>query len=106
MVDDLHSRGIKVLLWQIPLLETGQSEDGHEQVLAEGEAMVREGHAVREADGAAYLNRGWWFPKSLMPVDQEVRAVAGTGWVCGAGWATAATSGPAGHGAMPTYFVS
>ncbi|SER94884.1 Galactose mutarotase-like [Pedococcus cremeus] len=68
MVDDLHSRGIKVLLWQIPLLKTEQSEDGlHEQVLAEGEAMVREGHAVREADGTAYLNRGWWFPKSLMP---------------------------------------
>jgi alpha-glucosidase (family GH31 glycosyl hydrolase) len=68
MVDDLHSRGIKVILWQIPLLKTDQSEDGlNEQVLAEGEAMVREGHAVREADGTAYLNRGWWFPKSLMP---------------------------------------
>ncbi|GAA2168047.1 TIM-barrel domain-containing protein [Pedococcus bigeumensis] len=68
MVDDLHSRGIKVILWQIPLLKTAQSEDGlHEQVLAEGEAMVHEGHAVREADGTAYLNRGWWFPKSLMP---------------------------------------
>ena len=68
MVDDLHSRGIKVILWQIPLLKTALSEDGlHEQVLAEGEAMVREGHAVREADGTAYLNRGWWFPKSLMP---------------------------------------
>ena len=68
MVDDLHSRDIKVVLWQIPLLKTAQSEDGlHEQVLAEGQAMVREDHAVREADGTAYLNRGWWFPKSLMP---------------------------------------
>ena len=68
MVDDLHSRGIKVILWQIPLLKTALSEDGlHDQVLAEGEAMVREGHAVREADGTPYLNRGWWFPKSLMP---------------------------------------
>jgi alpha-glucosidase (family GH31 glycosyl hydrolase) len=68
MVDDLHARGIKVILWQIPLLKTAASEDGlHEQVLAEGEAMVRGGHAVREADGTAYLNRGWWFPKSLMP---------------------------------------
>jgi len=68
MVDDLHARGIKVVLWQIPLLKTSLSEDGlHEQVLHEGEAMVREGHAVREADGTAYLNRGWWFPKSLMP---------------------------------------
>ena len=68
MVADLHTRGIKVVLWQIPLLKTASSEDGlHEQVLHEGEAMVREGHAVREADGTAYLNRGWWFPKSLMP---------------------------------------
>jgi alpha-glucosidase (family GH31 glycosyl hydrolase) len=68
MVDELHSRGIKVILWQIPLLKTARTEDGlHRQVLAEGEAMIREGHAVREADGTAYLNRGWWFPKSLMP---------------------------------------
>jgi alpha-glucosidase (family GH31 glycosyl hydrolase) len=68
MVDELHARGIKVILWQIPLLKTDRTEDGlHRQVLAEGEAMVREGHAVREADGTAYLNRGWWFPKSLMP---------------------------------------
>lgn len=68
MVDELHARGIKVLLWQIPLLKTDQSGDGlHEQVRAEAEAMVRDGHAVREADGRPYLNRGWWFPKSLMP---------------------------------------
>ncbi|WP_392542382.1 TIM-barrel domain-containing protein [Oryzobacter telluris] len=68
MVDDLHARGIKVVLWQIPLLKTAQSEDGlGEQVLAEGAAMVAGDHAVREADGRPYLNRGWWFPKSLMP---------------------------------------
>lgn len=68
MVDDLHSRGIKVVLWQIPLLKTAASEDGlGEQVLAEGAAMVAGDHAVREADGTPYLNRGWWFPKSLMP---------------------------------------
>lgn len=68
MVDELHSRDVKVLLWQIPLLKTARSEEGlHEQVLAEGAAMVDGGHAVREADGTAYLNRGWWFPQSLMP---------------------------------------
>ncbi len=68
MVDDLHARGIRVILWQIPLLKTALSEDGlHDQVLAEGDAMVRDGHAVLEADGRPYLNRGWWFPKSLMP---------------------------------------
>lgn len=74
MVEDLHARGIRIILWQIPLLKTAASEDGlHAQVLAEGEAMVRGDHAVREADGTAYLNRGWWFPRSLMP-DLSVQA--------------------------------
>lgn len=68
MVAALHEQGIKVILWQIPLLKTAQSEEGlHEQVLADGAALVASGHVVREADGTPYLNRGWWFPKSLMP---------------------------------------
>lgn len=68
MVEELHARGIRVVLWQIPLLKTAASEEGlHEQVLAEGAAMVEGDHAVREADGRPYLNRGWWFPRSLMP---------------------------------------
>jgi alpha-glucosidase (family GH31 glycosyl hydrolase) len=29
--------------------------------------MVRDGHAVLEADGSPYHNRGWWFPQALMP---------------------------------------
>jgi 1,3-alpha-isomaltosidase len=65
MVDELHSRGVKVILWQIPLLKT-DPELG-EQVRAEARAMVRDGHAVLEADGSPYHNRGWWFPKALMP---------------------------------------
>ncbi|GIF45990.1 galactose mutarotase-like protein [Asanoa ferruginea] len=68
MVAELHDRDIKVLLWQIPLLKTAESEPGlHSQVLAEGSALVAGGHAVLEADGTPYLNRGWWFPKSLLP---------------------------------------
>lgn len=65
MVDELHARGIKVILWQIPLLKT-DPELGP-QVHADGRAMVRDGHAVLEADGSPYHNRGWWFPKALMP---------------------------------------
>jgi alpha-glucosidase (family GH31 glycosyl hydrolase) len=64
MIDELHARGIKVILWQIPLQKT---EFAAGQVAADAEAMVREGHAVLEADGTAYLNRGWWFPKARMP---------------------------------------
>jgi alpha-glucosidase (family GH31 glycosyl hydrolase) len=64
MIDELHARGIKVILWQIPLQK---SEFSTGQVAADADAMVREGHAVREADGTAYHNRGWWFPQALMP---------------------------------------
>jgi alpha-glucosidase (family GH31 glycosyl hydrolase) len=65
MIDELHSRGIKVILWQIPLQKTDPELTG--QVLADARTMVREGHAVLEADGRAYKNRGWWFPQALMP---------------------------------------
>jgi alpha-glucosidase (family GH31 glycosyl hydrolase) len=64
MIDELHARGIKVILWQIPLQK---SEFSAGQVAADADAMVREGHAVLEADGTAYHNRGWWFPQALMP---------------------------------------
>ncbi|WP_372594328.1 TIM-barrel domain-containing protein [Actinotalea sp.] len=70
MIDDLHSRGIKVVLWQIPLQKTevdlGPDVPQDSQVLVDGRAMVAGGHAVLEADGSPYHNRGWWFPRSLM----------------------------------------
>ncbi|NTW41417.1 MAG: glycoside hydrolase family 31, partial [Cellulomonadaceae bacterium] len=70
MVADLHARGIKVVLWQIPLQKTehdlGPGVPPDSQVLVDGRSMVAEGHAVLEADGSAYHNRGWWFPQALM----------------------------------------
>ncbi|OJX97049.1 MAG: glycoside hydrolase family 31 [Micrococcales bacterium 73-15] len=75
-IDDLHARGIRVLLWQIPLLktdgtialdETPWTDEQTRQVLADGAALERSGHVVREADGSAYRNRGWWFPRALLP---------------------------------------
>lgn len=71
MIDELHRRGIKVVLWQIPLLKTrfdlGPDVPEDAQVLADGRAMIAGDHAVREADGSPYHNRGWWFPQALMP---------------------------------------
>lgn len=62
MIDDLHARGIKVVLWQIPLLKTEHDLPG----VAPDAQVLADGHAVREADGTPYHNRGWWFPRALM----------------------------------------
>jgi len=70
LIDELHGRGIRVVLWQIPLQKTrhdlGPDVPEDSQVLVDGRAMVERGHAVLEADGSPYHNRGWWFPQALM----------------------------------------
>jgi alpha-glucosidase (family GH31 glycosyl hydrolase) len=65
MVDELHRRGIKLLLWQIPLLKARPAPQG--QARADRDTAVMRGYVVREADGRPYRNRGWWFPTALMP---------------------------------------
>lgn len=71
MVDELHERDIKVLLWQIPL----QKMRPHPKHQAAIDARQILDKGVREADGRPYRNRGWWFPLALMPdlSSQEVR---------------------------------
>ncbi len=65
MVEGLHGRGVKVLLWQIPLLKMRPHPRG--QLAADARAAVAGGFVVTEADGRPYRNRGWWFPLALMP---------------------------------------
>ncbi|MFL5953209.1 MAG: TIM-barrel domain-containing protein [Gaiellaceae bacterium] len=62
MVDDLHASGIKVLLWQIPLVEAATGQAHHDR-----ETMIDRDYCVRLRDGSPYRNRGWWFPDALMP---------------------------------------
>lgn len=71
MVDELHARGIKVLLWQIPLVKADRG-----QARADRETMVRRGYCVALDDGRPYRNRGWWFPGALLPdfTNPEARA--------------------------------
>ena len=61
MVDDLHARGIKVLLWQIPLVYANRG-----QARADRATMVARRYCVQRADGKPYRNRGWWFPGALL----------------------------------------
>jgi alpha-glucosidase (family GH31 glycosyl hydrolase) len=65
MIDELHERGIRLVLWQIPLLKAAPAPDS--QLDYDRRALVRHGYAVRKADGTPYANRGWWFPRALMP---------------------------------------
>jgi alpha-glucosidase (family GH31 glycosyl hydrolase) len=66
MVDRLHADGVRVLLWQIPLIPTDRGAPGS-QVRADAGTLTDRGYAVREEDGSAYRNRGWWFPGALLP---------------------------------------
>ncbi|TDD70497.1 glycoside hydrolase family 31 [Jiangella aurantiaca] len=65
MVDELHARDVRVLLWQIPLLKMRPHPTG--QLAADARAAIAGGFLVTEADGRPYRNRGWWFPLALMP---------------------------------------
>ena len=61
LVDWLHERGIRVLLWQIPVLK---DVDDHPQHDADVRHAEDAGLCVHTIDGGTYRNRGWWFPNS------------------------------------------
>ncbi|MEW9550218.1 TIM-barrel domain-containing protein [Nonomuraea sp. NPDC050783] len=65
LVDEAHRRGVRVLLWQIPLQRT-RPHPRH-QAAVDARQLVERGYGVREADGRPYRNRGWWFPLALVP---------------------------------------
>lgn len=65
MVERLHRQGVKVLLWQIPLVPTDRGDRG--QIAADVVALQQRKLCIREADGSAHTNRGWWFPGALIP---------------------------------------
>ncbi len=59
MIDWLHHRKIRLVLWQIPALKAG---DGvHPQHEADRAYFEQQGLGVREADGSLYKIRPFWF---------------------------------------------
>ena len=76
MADELHERGIRLHLWQIPLIKMRPHPTG--QVAADAQAAIREDVLIREPDPRGglrpYRNRGWWFPLALMPDLTDERA--------------------------------
>jgi alpha-glucosidase (family GH31 glycosyl hydrolase) len=69
MVDELHAQGVKLHLWQIPLLKMRPHPEG--LLVTHVRQAKDEGHLIMESSQSGglrpYRNRGWWFPLSLMP---------------------------------------
>ncbi len=61
MIDRLHEQGIRVILWQIPVLKIADPDQPNEQHLADRDYFERQGFGVREAGGALYRVRPFWF---------------------------------------------
>jgi alpha-glucosidase (family GH31 glycosyl hydrolase) len=69
MIDELHERDVRVLLWQIPLIKMRPHPVG--QARHDADAALAENVLIEDEDSRGaikpYRNRGWWFPLSLMP---------------------------------------
>jgi alpha-glucosidase (family GH31 glycosyl hydrolase) len=72
MVEELHGQGVKVLLWQIPLLKMRPHPLG--QAAADARFAVENSLVVLKNDGLPYRNRGGWFPMALMPDFTSLKA--------------------------------
>ena len=70
MIDELHSAGIRVVLWQIPilkkLLEADRILGPQPQHEADEAYMIEQGYCVHQADGDAYRVPPAWFRGSLV----------------------------------------
>jgi alpha-glucosidase (family GH31 glycosyl hydrolase) len=64
MVEELHERGVKVLLWQIPLAKASPAAGS--QAFHDEKTMIERGYSVAAADGTPYRNPGGWFEDALL----------------------------------------
>ncbi|MCL5964738.1 MAG: hypothetical protein M1369_02990 [Deinococcus sp.] len=62
--DECHQNGLRVLLWQIPVLK--QAGEPHPQHDADVTYALEQGFCIRNADVTPYRNQGWWFTDSLI----------------------------------------
>jgi alpha-glucosidase (family GH31 glycosyl hydrolase) len=58
MVDALHDRDVKVLLWQVPLVKP--------EAVRDTETMIERSYCVQDAEGEPYRNPGGWFHDALL----------------------------------------
>ena len=64
MIKELHRLGIRVLLWQIPVMK--KLDQPHPQHDGDTAHMVEKGYCVREAGGQPYRIRPFWFHGGML----------------------------------------
>lgn len=73
MIDDLHSKEMKLVLWQIPVISRQGEPDS--QVGAMWNYAINNNLVIKDGAGDPYKVRGFWFRDALMPdlTDAKVR---------------------------------
>ena len=75
MVDTLHSKGIRLVLWQIPALK--RAEAPHAQHDADTQHALEQKHVVQLETGEPYRNPAYWFQGAFIP---DFTSAAATEW--------------------------
>jgi alpha-glucosidase (family GH31 glycosyl hydrolase) len=65
MIDELHRQGIRLVLWQIPVLKSLGGERHAQQEIDEA-YMLEKDYCLRWPDGSPYRVRPFWFHDSLL----------------------------------------
>ena len=65
MIDSLHGQGMRLVLWQIPVLKE-RGPDGS-QTANDWDGAIADGMVVLDEAGVPYRNRGFWFHDALLP---------------------------------------
>lgn len=81
MIDQAHAQGVKVLLWQIPVLKENFSSNpstAPQQHLNDRSYAAAQGYLAKNADGSPYrIPSGQWFGDSTIP---DYTSQAATDW--------------------------
>ncbi len=73
MIDNLHEQGIKLILWQIPVIK--DAGEAGSQAEANWNYAISHNQVVLDGKGEPYKVRGFWFQDGLLPdlTDSGVR---------------------------------
>lgn len=66
MIDEMHRQGVRLVLWQNPVLKNLGGERHAQQDIDEA-YMLEKGYYVKWPDGSPYRVRPFWFHDSLLP---------------------------------------